>query len=70
MAYGNVNDRLAYAASAASRRLWDAFWDWQSRRMTLAILRTLDRRTLEELCSRLPDIERALARRCAGRGHR
>jgi uncharacterized protein YjiS (DUF1127 family) len=34
---------------AFARRGWDAYWNWQARRMTVRVLRSLDARTLRDI---------------------
>jgi len=45
---------------AAAGRLWDAYWDWQFRRLTRATLAALDRHTLARIGLDPREIDRFL----------
>jgi uncharacterized protein YjiS (DUF1127 family) len=39
---------------------WEAYWSWRAKRATVAILRSLDRRTLEDIGVSASEIESAV----------
>ena len=39
------------------RRSWEAYWSWRAKQATVSILRTLDRRTLEDIGVNASEIE-------------
>jgi uncharacterized protein YjiS (DUF1127 family) len=42
------------------RRSWQAYWSWRAKRATVAILRTLDSRTLQDIGVHASEIESAV----------
>ena len=42
------------------RRSWEAYWSWRAKQATVSILRTLDRRTLEDIGVNASEIESAV----------
>jgi len=39
---------------------WEAYWSWRAKRATVGILKTLDRRTLEDIGVHASEIESAV----------
>jgi uncharacterized protein YjiS (DUF1127 family) len=42
---------------ALVRRAWRAYWDWRARKVTILLLRSLDRRTLHDIGIEPSEIE-------------
>jgi uncharacterized protein YjiS (DUF1127 family) len=42
------------------RLSWEAYWSWRAKRATVSILKTLDRRTLEDIGLSASEIESAV----------
>ncbi len=56
---------LAARTGALIRRAWRAYWDWRARKVTILLLRSLDRRTLHDIGISPSEIE-SLVCGCAG----
>lgn len=61
---------LARRLAGVGWKAWHAYWDWQARRATVEILRSLDNRTLRDIGLSRGEIASAVFGRCGDRRRR